>query len=784
MPVINGVYLKDFTALPGAVADADIIPIAISGDQIAYRTTVAGIVTDARITAKLLTGLSVTGGAVVAADTILAAFGKVQSQINGKQGTITLTTTGTSGAATFSANTLNIPNYADSFVGTVTSVAALTLGTTGSDLSSTVANGTTTPVITLQVPTASASNRGALSSADWTTFNNKAAALSGTINTIAYWDSSTTIASLALATYPSLTELSYVKGVTSAIQTQLNAKQATITLTTTGTSGAATFSANTLNIPQYQASGTYVTSVTGTSPIVSSGGTTPAISIPVATTLVNGYLSSTDWTTFNGKQATITLTTTGTSGAATFSSNTLNIPNYADGGVLSLSVIGAVPNANAATITGTVLNLQPADGSFGGVVTTGTQTFAGAKTFTGALAGTTATFSGLITLNSTSSQHVILNNTAANGGYQEFDQSGTAFGYIGNSKSFITSGTLNDFAIRAQNNFVISTGGGTAVLTIASTGAATFNSTATATAFIPSGATVPTNGMYLSAANTLDFATNTTNRLTITSGGLVGIGVTPNAWFTSGGYKVLQIAAGLSLDSGNDFRARLAANAYVNTSGDWVYANTGFASNYNQSSGTHVWETAPSGVAGNAITFTERMRITSGGNVLIGTTTDNGNRLQAVGSGTVASFNDTSSGDVTITLLANGTFRGGLGADANYALKITGVGATQVAVINTSTGVYTATSDRTLKKNISDSPLALPVLNQIKIRQYNWNSDNSVEQYGVIAQELYEVAPTYVSKPKKETDKWGVSKAELVPLLIKAIQEQQTQIQELKALIK
>jgi len=57
--------------------------------------------------------------------------------------------------------------------GTVTSVAALTLGTTGTDLSSTVATGTTTPVITLQVPTASATNRGALSAADWTTFNNK-----------------------------------------------------------------------------------------------------------------------------------------------------------------------------------------------------------------------------------------------------------------------------------------------------------------------------------------------------------------------------------------------------------------------------------------------------------------------------------------------------------------------------------------------------------------------------------------------------------------------------------
>jgi hypothetical protein len=109
--------------------------------------------------------------------------------------------------------------------GTVTSVAALTLGTSGTDLSSTIANGTTTPIITLNVPTASATNRGALSAADWTTFNNKG---NGT-----------------------------------------------------------------------------VTSVTGTAPVVSSGGTTPAISMAAATTSVNGYLTSTDWTTFNGKQAAL-----------------------------------------------------------------------------------------------------------------------------------------------------------------------------------------------------------------------------------------------------------------------------------------------------------------------------------------------------------------------------------------------------------------------------------------------------------------------------------------------
>lgn len=92
------------------------------------------------------------------------------------------------------------------------------------------------------------------------------------------------------------------KPISTATQTALNAKQGTITLTTTGTSGASTLVGNTLNIPQYIGG---VTSVTGTAPVVSSGGTTPAISMPAATSLVNGYLSSADWTTFNNKQAAL-----------------------------------------------------------------------------------------------------------------------------------------------------------------------------------------------------------------------------------------------------------------------------------------------------------------------------------------------------------------------------------------------------------------------------------------------------------------------------------------------
>jgi hypothetical protein len=114
-------------------------------------------------------------------------------------------------------------------VGTVTSVSALTLGTTGTDLSSTVANGTSTPVITLNVPTASSANRGALSAADWTTFNGKQAAITGAATTITtadltasrvlVSDGSGKVAANAVTT----TTLGFLDA-TSSIQTQLNAK--------------------------------------------------------------------------------------------------------------------------------------------------------------------------------------------------------------------------------------------------------------------------------------------------------------------------------------------------------------------------------------------------------------------------------------------------------------------------------------------------------------------------------------------------------------------------------
>jgi hypothetical protein len=103
--------------------------------------------------------------------------------------------------------------------GTVTSVAALTLGTTGTDLSSTVATGTTTPVITLQVPTASATNRGALSSTDWSTFNGKAPAVTYTTSYIPYGQGTTTPNQSSSLTFASSTLTAPVVAASNGLHT-------------------------------------------------------------------------------------------------------------------------------------------------------------------------------------------------------------------------------------------------------------------------------------------------------------------------------------------------------------------------------------------------------------------------------------------------------------------------------------------------------------------------------------------------------------------------------------
>ena len=127
-----------------------------------------------------------------------------------------------------------------------------------------------------------------------------------------------------------------------------------------GTSGQVLTSAGTGATPTWTTPTTgTVTSVTGTSPVVSSGGATPAISMPAATASVNGYLTSTDWTTFNNKSNTngtvTSVSGTGTVSGISLSGTVTTTGNLTLGGTLDLSSPPAIGGTTAAAITGTTI---------------------------------------------------------------------------------------------------------------------------------------------------------------------------------------------------------------------------------------------------------------------------------------------------------------------------------------------------------------------------------------------------------------------------------------------
>ena len=190
------------------------------------------------------------------------------------------------------------------------------------------------------------------------------------------------------------------------------------------------------------------------------------------------------------------------------------------------------------------------------------------------------------------------------------------------------------------------------------------------------------------------------------------------------------------------------------------------------------------------------MRIDSSGNVLVGTTTrfftekmtvaqsanDAGLRVGNTFTGTYTSFNYMSS-----AAAAAGTgwshFLGQSSAGAVDNIYIYGNGNIQNA--NNS---YGAISDIKLKENIVDATPKLDKLMQVKVRNYNLKGDyEQHKQLGVVAQELETVFPSLVEETADKdaegndlgTTTKSVKYSVFVPMLIKAMQEQQTLINNL-----
>jgi hypothetical protein len=113
----------------------------------------------------------------------------------------------------------------------------------------------------------------------------------------------------------------------------------------------------------------------------------------------------------------------------------------------------------------------------------------------------------------------------------------------------------------------------------------------------------------------IQFATSSSTKMRLNASGNLGLGVTPSAWFS--GTKALQINGG-SMYAANTYTF-VGSNIVYTDAGD-KYINTGFATVYGQLSGEHRWYNAPSGTAGNAISFTQAMTLNASGNLGLGTT--------------------------------------------------------------------------------------------------------------------------------------------------------------------
>jgi hypothetical protein len=169
-------------------------------------------------------------------------------------------------------------------------------------------------------------------------------------------------------------------------------------------------------------------------------------------------------------------------------------------------------------------------------------------------------------------------------------------------------------------------------------------------------------------------------RMRIDSSGNVGIGVTPSAW--QSGYRAMQFALAGALwgnKTGTDIY--LSSNYIYNPSGANKYQNNGYANYYAQANGSHVWFNAPSGTAGDTITFTQAMTLDASGNLLVGTTSGVTKKLNVAG--VIKNTGGGIGGDV-------GAGQGEMGGDGTNGCQITGKGSTNDVTLYSSGGSIAA----------------------------------------------------------------------------------------------
>jgi hypothetical protein len=265
---------------------------------------------------------------------------------------------------------------------------------------------------------------------------------------------------------------------------------------------------------------------------------------------------------------------------------------------------------------------------------------------------------------------------------------------------------------------------------------------------------------------------NSAERLRINSDGKVGIG-------TSSPATILHAKASgdaeLRLEAGTNSDARVRF-------GDATDNDLGYIG-FNRNSGYMNFSISN--------TQGEHMRINSNGTLMVGTTTNATYVHKAHFSGNANIDGIVRIEDVDTTVALSNTvlglaFAGDNDATNGYFVYMTdGNGAIGSIQAASGTSVsYSTTSDERLKKNIVDASSQLNTIKNIKVREFDWKR-NDYHELGVIAQEIQSLVPNAITGGGDDETKhpFGVDYGKIVPYLIKAVQEQQTIIDDLKSRI-
>jgi hypothetical protein len=273
--------------------------------------------------------------------------------------------------------------------------------------------------------------------------------------------------------------------------------------------------------------------------------------------------------------------------------------------------------------------------------------------------------------------------------------------------SQVVSGDFSNATVASRTAFQTSTSNSTTGIYALPNGTSTAASWQASNAADPTNASkilIATNGstdvQLVSGRNgtgtylPLTFYTNGSEQMRLDTSGNLGLGVTP-LWAAGKGFEIG--SNGNALASVNSTQTTISQNAYHNGT-SWTYARNSTAVKYQQYGGTHTWQTAASGTAGNAITFTDAMTLDASGNLGVGVTSPSV-KLQVDGGstpGTIGQFGNAQGGVILgaasstayvnttssspLAFQINGTERARIDSSGNLLVGTTSAGAKVYAV--------------------------------------------------------------------------------------------------------